>query len=149
MEQTRRRILQTGTGGIVTGLAGCSSFKRTLLGHQLAHQVTIANVRYSPLRLDLTVQDDSGKILLKNTSGSHMIMPRPVSHFVEHQRRFRWTLTGKKIKHTSGPDHNRASAREKLSQRQQSLSWPRKRTYRAIVRRLRRAELSECHSSTE
>jgi len=67
MQQTRRRILQTGTGGIMAGLAGCSSFKRTLLGHQLAHQVTIANVRYSPLRLDLTVQDDSGKILLKKT----------------------------------------------------------------------------------
>ncbi len=65
MEQTRRRILQTGTGGIVTGLAGCSSFKRTLLGHQLAHQVTVINVRYSPLRLDLLVQDDSGKTLLK------------------------------------------------------------------------------------
>ncbi len=65
MQQTRRRILQTGTGGIVAGLAGCSSFKRTLLGHQLAHQITIANVRYSPLRLDLTVRDDSGKILLE------------------------------------------------------------------------------------
>jgi hypothetical protein len=65
MQQTRRRILQTGTGGIMAGLASCSGCKRPLLGHQLAYQVTIVNVRYSPLRLNLRVQDNSGETLLE------------------------------------------------------------------------------------